>query len=184
MLLSYNYLYDHPRYRSMTRDCRICSAWERRQDDPCHRIWSHRDSRVTLTPWATRADRIRSQRAHRYVSSDDMWDRAIILPTQCDERYRCRTGSMSHRPYTCYVWYSSDGIHTAPGKKRDSWEWIREEATDPEVAHDAPEAIRDTEARWRCRCSRDRISHEPESEIIEKDKFPCHHPSNRYNLGN
>jgi hypothetical protein len=76
-----------------------------------------------------------------------MWDREIILPAQCHQWYRCRTGSRSDRAYPRYRRYPDYRVHATPGEEMNRWEWIREEATSTESLATCPEALRDTKTR-------------------------------------
>ena len=150
----------------MTRDGWIRSAWERREDYPCHRIRCHRDEVRTELSRATCPNREWSSWDYRYLSSHYMWDRETFFPAQCDQWYRCRSSSMSHRLYARDFWYTSCRVHTASGEAGNCRKWICEEASSPESTHDASEATRNTEARWRSRCSRYRLSDFTKGESI------------------
>lgn len=150
----------------MNCDDRFCSSRKRREGYPYRRVWCYHDTGRTFSFWETASDIYWSQGNHRYVSTSDMWCRAVIFPSECHQWYRCSTLAMSHASYPRKRWYTDRRVHATSGKAGHSGEWLCQEAPSTESTYDDPEARGNTTARWCCRCSGYSISCESEGEEV------------------
>ncbi len=148
----------------MNCDDRFCSPRKGGKSDACDRVWSHIDSSRTFTLREASPDREWSPRAHRYLSSYDLWSRETLFPTECHQWYRCRACQRSRSSYPCFSWHTNSRVYSSSGEAGNSRKWICQETSGPEGSHDGALTQWDPEARWCCRCSCYRLSHGTEGE--------------------